>query len=175
MRKTSAYARKRRQASRQSFNGAEWQNVIQRCRPYTDEPIPGATVTGTIGAARKALNTVKDALERMNGGSVPPDDHDAFDTLAHAVGVSLIRSMEMGGDRSAAMETLGLAKIAMDSIRARHRRINQWGATRPEQIALVDAVGLYELILMESSPEQMTAAIDKRYEILKAQGWVEPA
>ena len=59
MRKTSAYARRMRRApDGGTFNGAEWLNTFQRCRNYTDEPIPGSfnadggqTVTAARGAA----------------------------------------------------------------------------------------------------------------------------
>ena len=75
IRKTSAYARKmRRQHERAQFNGAEWINTFQRCRGYTDEPIPGAwnpdggqTVTAANGAAlrvRAAFDVIKQKAKK---------------------------------------------------------------------------------------------------------------
>lgn len=175
MRKTSAYARKmRRRAAGEVYNGTEWLNTIQRCAQYSNEAPIGSWLTGTQAAADNMRHTVRHALDRLLAGQVQPGDTDVFDTLAHAVGVALVRTHETGGDRSAALEVLGLAKIALTAVKDRWQRIHKWGATRVEQEALADAVELYETILMSSSPAQMSAAAEARMRILKAQGWVEP-
>lgn len=181
-RKTSAYARKmRRRQGGEVFNGAEWLNTIQRCSPYSTEAPIGSWLAGTQPAADNMRRTVRNALDRLNAGQVQPADTDAFDTLAHAVGVALVRTDETpgdlspGSDKATAFEVLGLAKIALMAVKERWQRIHKWGATRIEQEALADAVDLYETILMNSSPAQMTEAAEARLRILKAQGWVEPA
>lgn len=175
MRKMSTYARKmRRRPAGQTFNGAEWLNTIQRCRQYSDDAPAGSWLTGTIGTAEAMRDTVRGALDRLIGGQVPPGDTETFDTLAHAVGVALVRTHETGGDRSAALEVLGLAKIALTAVKDRWQRIHKWGSTRIEQEALADAVELYETILFNSSPAQMSEAARIRMRILEAQGWVEP-
>lgn len=175
MKKTTAYARKMaRNPAKQTYNGAEFFNVLQRCRPYSDEPLPGSWTGGTSQVAEAVLKKIRDALVKLKAGQVKPDDHEAFDLLAHAVGVSLVRTHHTGGDKSQAYEVLGLSKIALESIKARWQRIGQFGATRVEQIALEDAVDLYETILLNSSPAQMAQATNERMAILKANGWVEP-
>lgn len=175
MRKMSAYARKmQRNPALGRYNAAEFLNTIQKCRQYTDEPMPGSWKPGTADIANKVLGEIREALTRIKDGQVKPDETDPFDLLAHAIGVALTRTHRIGGDKSAAYETLGLAKIAMESIKARWQRINQWGATRVEQIALDDAIDLYETILTNSSPAQMAQATDDRMAILKANGWIEP-
>ncbi len=175
MRKMSAYARKmRRRPQGEVFNTAEWLNTIQRCSQYSAEAPIGSWLTGTQSAADNMSRTVRGALDRLLSGQTAPDETDVFDTLAHAVGVALVRTHETGGDRSAALEVLGLAKIALTAVRERWQRIQKWGATRIEQEALSEAVDLYETILMASSPAQMSAAAETRMKILKAQGWKEP-
>lgn len=176
MRKTSAYARKmRRRPAGEVFNGAEWLNTIQRCTQYSNEAPAGSWLGGTLQTAERMRETVRGAYERLINGQVPPADTDAFDHLAHAVGVALVRTHETGGDRSAALEVLALAKVALNAVKNRWQRLNKWGATRIEQEALGDAVDLYETILFSSSPAQMAEAARARMRILKAQGWVEPA
>lgn len=175
MRKMSAYARKMaRNPEKARYNGAEFFNVLQRCRPYSDEPMPGSWTGGTTQVAESVLKNIRGALDRLKEGQVKPDDCEPFDLLAHAVGVALVRTHHTGGDRSAAYEVLGLAKIALESIKARWQRIKQFGANRIEQIALDDAIDLYETILLNSSPAQMSQATEERMEILKANGWIEP-
>lgn len=174
-RKTSAYARKmRRRPAGEFYNGAEWLNTIQRCSQYSAEAPIGSWLTGTQPAADNMRRTVRAALDRFMQGHAAPDDTDTFDTLANAIGVAFVRTHETGGDRSAALEVLGLAKIALTAVKERWQRIHRWGATRIEQEALADAVELYETILLNSSPAQMTAAAEARMRILKEQGWVEP-
>jgi len=174
-RKISRYARKMRQrAQGEKYNGAEWLNTIQSCRQYTDEPPPGSWVTGNLPAAESMRNLVRSALDQLKAGSIAREESDPFDHLAHAIGVALVRTHETGGDRSAPLEVLGLAKIALGAVKERWQRIGKWGATRIEQVALEEAVDLYEAILLASSPAQMNQAAQTRLRILIEQGWVEP-
>jgi hypothetical protein len=174
VRKLSAYARKMRRTGKEVFNGAEFLNAIERCRPYTDEPIIGSKLPGNGIAAKDMRETVRGALEKLLTGEIPPDDTTNYDTLAHAVGVSIVRTHEMGGDKTTALDILGQAKIAMELVLSRWKRLNKWGATRIEQIAIEDAIEVYETILRASSPRQMANATRKRMDILTAHGWVEP-
>lgn len=181
MRKTSAYARKmRRRQAGEVFNGAEWLNTLQRCRQYTPEPLPGSWLPGNISAAENMRQTVQTSLHRLCQGQVKPEETDPFDHLAHAVGVAMVRTHETpgdlspGSDKDRALEALGLAKIALGAIKKRWQRINRWGATRIEQEALAEAVELYETILMNSSPAQMSEAAHTRLRLLKQMGWADP-
>lgn len=175
MRKMSTYAKKMlRSPEKGRYNGAEFFNTLQRCRPYSHEPMPGSWTGGTQQVAEGVLKNIRNALEQLKDGKVKPDDCEPFDLLAHAVGVALVRTHHTGGDKSPAYEVLGLAKIALESIKARWTRIGKFGATRVEQIAIDDAIDLYETILLSSSPAQMAQATHQRLAILKANGWVEP-
>ena len=176
MRKTSAYARRmKRDPKAGYFNGAEWLNTISRCRSFNEpEPIPGSWLPGTAETAERMKDLVQGSLDRLISGQVKPGETDPFDMLAHAIGVSVVRSNQTKGDRTEAAEVLWLAKTALNSVKARWQRLGKWGATRPEQLALQSGVDLYVQFLESSSPEQMKEAANLRMDILKAQGWVEP-
>lgn len=101
MRKTSAYARKMaRNPAMQTYNGAEFFNTLQRCRPYSNEPMPGSWTGGTQQVAEGVLKNIRAALVQLKDGQVAPDDCEPFDLLAHAVGVALVRTHHTGGDKS---------------------------------------------------------------------------
>lgn len=171
-RKTTAYARRRAHTQRDPTNGF-FLNVIQRARPYTDEPIPGSSIEGTQSTADASKLRVAIALQGMVNQALPSDDTEAFDLLAHAIGVSIIRAYQIGGDRTEALLTLQAGTAALREIRNRRDRIGRWGTTRPEQIALTEAVETYEVILQSSSPAQMAKATELRMESLRAMGFVE--
>ena len=168
--KMTAYARKRLgKPGAHQFNGAEFLNTIQRCRPYTDEPIPGSWLEGTQDAADKARNRVNAALGKLARGAWDPEDDEPFDLLAHAVGVTVIRCIEIGGEENnPALVKAHKGTEALREIKARRIRTGKWGATRPEQLGLSESLALYEEILQASSPEQMVRATEKRMKILEA-------
>lgn len=167
--KMTAYARKRLgNPGARTFNGAEFLNTLQRCRPYTDEPLPGSWLEGTQDAADNARNNVNRALGAMVGHKLKPEDSAEFDLLAHALGVALIRSLEIGGEHCQPVADCRAGAEALRSIQARRNTLGQWGTTRPEQIALGRAVMVYEAVLQASSPAQMVDATEKRMRILEA-------
>lgn len=177
MKKTSKYSRKRAQMAGHGgtfqFNGAEFFNTIQRCRPYTTEGIPGTHIGDTQGAADNMRNAVNRALGQITRGEIPADgETHPFDYLAHAFGVALIRTIQIGGDNARELQKLKEGNDALRSIRDRHERIGKWGTTRPEQLAMSAAAMVYEDILQASSPAQMAKAADERMETLKEMGWV---
>ena len=167
--KMTAYSRKRLgKAGAHQFNGAEFLNTLQRCRPYTDEPLPGSWLEGTQDAADNARNNVNLALGAMVGHKLKPEESAEFDLLAHALGVALIRSLEIGGENCQPVADCRAGAEALRSIQARRNEKGYWGTTRPEQIALGNAVEIYEAILQASSPAQMVDATEKRMKILEA-------
>lgn len=167
--KMSVYTRKRMgKPNAGTFNGAEFMNTLQRCRPYTDEPLPGSWLEGTQDAADGARNRVNQALGALVSHKIKPDESAEFDLLAHALGVALIRAIEIGGDSCQPAADCRAGADALRSIQARRNTLGQWGTTRPEQIALGRAVMVYEAILQASSPAQMVDATDKRAKILEA-------
>ena len=173
MRKTSAYARKmRRQPERAQFSGAEWINTFQRCRGYTDEPIPGAwnpdggqTVTAANGAALR----IRAAYDVIKTATVAPDDMEPHDLLAHAVGVAWLRAIDIAGHDTGKNPMLPILKLGADAIQRlgeSRRRTGAWGFDGPAIQQVADALDVYEEILMKSSPLQMASASKKREQLL---------
>lgn len=168
-RKTSAYARKMRRQGRETFNAAEWLNTIQRCSTYSTDTPPGSWCHGTQSAADKALIRTRLALQKLLDHALAPADPEPHDLLAHAIGVALIRAIEIGGADTAtnpALPILTAGNAALTHVTERRRRTGQWGLAGPERAALVDAVDVYEQILMNSSPAQMSAATEHRQAVL---------
>ncbi len=173
MRKTSAYARKmRRQPERAQFNGAEWINTLQRCRGYTDEPIPGAfnadggqTVTAANGAALR----VRAAFDVIKTATVAPDDMEPHDLLTHAVGVAWLRAIEIAGHEPGKNPMLPILKLGTNAVQRlgeRRRMTGAWGFDGPAIQQVADALDVYEEILMNSSPLQMANASRRREKLL---------
>lgn len=72
MRKTSAYARKRRHLGPVvAFNGAAWMNTIALHRPY-DEPTDAAGIESTAGTADHCETLVRMAAKGLIEGNRPP-------------------------------------------------------------------------------------------------------
>lgn len=175
-RKTSAYARKmRREPTKGTFNGAAWLNTLQRCRPYTAEPIPGAFNPDggqTLTAAEGAALRVRAAFDVIRNGQARKDDTEPHDLLAHAVGVARLRAEEIAGPSPAQNPMLPIlddAAAALLRMAARWRRAGAWGLDGPGLVAVGDALQVYEEILMNSSPAQMAAAADRRARIVEQQ------
>lgn len=160
----SAYGRRmQRQPAKQVFNGAEWINAIQRCRPYTEEVVPGTTQGTTISAAIGALRDVRGALNSLLDHQVLADDVLPHDLLAHAIGITVIRSLQIAGsDENPTTPITKAASDALRSVRARWERMGKWGVNATERQALIDAVDAYEAILLASSPAQMQKAHELR-------------
>jgi hypothetical protein len=170
-RKTTPYARKMQRLDRmgRSPNGAEWLNTIQRCSTYSTEPPPGGWCKGTQDAADKALTRTRLALQKLLDHTVAPADTEPHDLLAHAIGVALIRAIEIGGADTAtnpALPILTAGNATLANVSERRRRTGQWGLAGPVRAALVDAVDVYAEILMNSSPAQMSAAAEHRAAVL---------
>lgn len=165
-RKSSLYGRKRRPGH--SYNGAEWLNAIQRSRPYTAEPpIPG--FFGTESAAIKAETLVRDALDTLLRHRVPLNVEHTFDILAHALGVSVIRSLQIQPDesRNPALPILRAGSDALVRAIERHQDTGAWGLDGPGRLELIDAIDVYAEILRNSSPAQMEHATSERLKILR--------
>lgn len=168
--KMTAYARKRLgNPAARTFNGAEFLNTLQRCRPYTDEPLPGSWLEGTQDAADNARNIVNRALGALVSHKLKPEESAEFDLLAHAIGVAMIRSIEIGGEDCQPVADCRAGSEALRSIQTRRNTLGKWATTRPEQLALGDAILVYEAILQASSPQQMVEATEARMRILDRQ------
>jgi hypothetical protein len=171
MRKTSAYARKIRRVGK-TYNAAEAFNAIQRCRQFTKEPLPGMeSVAGTQTAADKTMLQVREAYMAMKDAACIDPVHD-FDVLAHAIGVSVIRAVQIAGEdefTNTMLPILRAANEALSRSRERFLRIGRMGFDGPAIDQVMAGVELYETIVQASSPAQMTAATDERRATVKAQ------
>ena len=164
MKKTTKFANKRRM-TRGEYNGAEWVNVISRCRPYSTEKIPGATINETTHiVADNAMLTVRLAFASLRAGTTPRQDQDDFDRLAHAFGVACIRAGEIGGaaaENNPLLPLLIEGNKALKKILARRQKFGKWEVLAVEASEVAGAVEIYETILQASSPVQMTRAAKK--------------
>jgi hypothetical protein len=171
MRKTTAYARKRRRLGG-LYNGSESFNAIQRCRQYTAEPLPGMeVVAGTQTAADKAMLLVREAYLAMKNTACIDPAHD-FDVLAHAIGVAWIRAVQIAGKDEFTNTMLPILKAANDALgrsKERFHRIGRMGFDGPAIDQVEAGIEVYEAILQASSPAQMTAATEERNAVLKTQ------
>lgn len=170
MKKTSKYATKLKQRG-YGYNGAAWANVIQRCRPYTDEDVvPGWHVGSTQGAATDCVLRARIAFDDIREGRGTVVSHDM---LAHSLGVAWLRAIEIEGEDGEGMiPIIKAATFAVKRMSERHTRTGRFGWDGPALQEVDAGLDVYEAIVQASSPAQMTAACDKRLLILKAQGLI---
>ena len=166
MRKTTAYSRKRMHTG-QRYNPMAPINAIIYSRQYTDEPIPGLE----YGKTQADLDRSRNEVNRVNGllarGAWGEDGGTHFNLLAEALGITLIRCLEIAGDKqNEHTEAVRQGSMALKSINERFERLGKWGATREEQIAISDALLVYEAILQASSPKQIQHALEQRLKAL---------
>jgi hypothetical protein len=169
MKKMSRYSRKRMAPGRGTYNGAAWLNTIQAARAYSNEVIPGGWVEGTETASTKALLLVRDALTSLNSHVRPTDCELVFDRLAHAVGVAMIRALQIEPDeqKNPAIPILKDGTQALTRAIERYKNAGAWGLDALGRPALLDAIEVYAEILNHSSPAQMTKATDMRIQIIE--------
>lgn len=170
MRKMHARTRRMRRSDEASgYNSLAFLNTLAASAPFDAGPMPGINSSSQTVAVRLAIQ-VHDALKQLHDHTAEPDDHTAFNTLAQAVDVAAIRTLQIDPtDAAGHMPDLDRAKAAMETVRARYIKLHRWGMTMPEREALTAAVDLYEAILMSSSPAQMMKAEDIRIEGLLKQ------
>ena len=146
MRKTSAYARKRRHAD--PLAGIR---VLDRARPFDE----GDTTAEHI--------KTRACFERLADGTA---DNDDFDRVATALNLAKVRALEIDD---------GLARVlkdghdAMKALRARHERWAKWDMLPAERAAIAQAMDAHEAITDASSPLQMMAALDVVMRVIKQQ------
>ena len=181
MRKTSTYARKVRNNigiyTDGAYNGATFLNIIQRCRPYMDEPIIGSNLDGTQDACEKAMIWVRDAFVNIKTGKAEPHDSREFDLLAHAMGITRLRACDIAGQDEFENPLLPIWRAGNEALRRcseRYNKLGRWGFDGPALDELDAAIELYETILQSSSPAQMEEATVRRLEILAARQGVTP-
>ena len=165
MRKTSTYARKRAHLGPMvTFNGAEWMNTINRVRSNSEAP-PHAFL-GNAEAAMRSEVVVRKALQTLLDCTLPDDPEHEHDVLAHALGVSVIRALQI---QPLDNPMLPILKSGTDALRRainRYANARTWGLDGEGRIALMEAIDLYAQILHMSSPAQMDKATQERIAVL---------
>ena len=169
MRKTSAYARKRRAHGIKTFNAAEWVNTIQRCAQYGSLDTVAGFDCNTESAAIKAETGVIGALESLTAHTPPADVQRLFDVLAHALGVSMIRALQIEADE-AKNPAIPILKAGTEALRRSIERWNtgkRFGLDADGHQTLPPAIEVYREILRNSSPAQMVKATKERERIIE--------
>ena len=146
MRKTTAYARKRRHAD--PLAGIR---VLDRARPFDE----GDTTAEHI--------KTRACFERLADGTA---DNDDFDRVAMAINLAKVRALEIDDGLARVLEC---GQDAMAAIRRRHDKWAKWEVLPAERTAIVEALDAHEAITDASSPLQMMAALDVVRRVIKQQ------
>ena len=137
MRKTTAYARKRRH-----MDPLAGIRVLDRARPFDE----GDTTAEHI--------KTRACFERLADGTA---DNDDFDRVAMAINLAKVRALEI--DRGLA-DLLEAGQTAMTAVRNRNTKWAKWDVLPAERTAIVEALDAHEAITDASSPLQMHEALD---------------
>ena len=136
MRKSSAYARRRR-----PVDPLAGLRAIDNSRPYD----PADTVDRHLQC--------RASLERLQAGTASNDD---FDRVAMALNVAKVRALEI--DKALANEIVE-SQSAMTAIRQRQEKTGSWGFTALQLRAVTRGLDAAEAIHDASSPMQMQSAL----------------
>ena len=137
MRKTTAYARKRRHADPLASL-----RLLDRARPFD------------AGDTTEQHIKTRACFDRLADGTA---DNDDFDRVAMALNLAKIRALEI--DRGLA-DLLEVGQEAMTAVRKRHDKWAKWEVLPAERSAIVEAMDAHEAITDASSPLQMHVALD---------------
>ena len=146
MRKTTAYARKRRH-----MDPLAGIRVLDRARPFDEGDTTGEHIK------------TRACFERLADGTA---DNDDFDRVAMALNLAKVRALEID---QALANLLEVGQDAMAAIRRRHDKWAKWEVLPAERTAIVDALDAHEAITDASSPLQMMAALDVVRRVIKQQ------
>ncbi len=146
MRKTTAYARKRRH-----MDPLAGIRVLDRARPFDE----GDTTAEHI--------KTRACFERLADGTA---DNDDFYRVAMALNLAKVRALEID---QALANLLEVGQDAMAAIGRRHDKWTKWEVLPAERTAIVDALDAHEAITDASSPLQMMAALDVVMRVIKQQ------
>ena len=146
MRKTSTYARKRR-----NLDKLAGFRLLDRARPFDEGDTTGEHIK------------TRACFERLADGTA---DNDDFDRVAMALNLAKVRALEID---QALANLLEVGQDAMAAIRRRHDKWAKWEVLPAERTAIVDALDAHEAITDASSPLQMMAALDVVRRVIKQQ------
>ena len=97
-------------------------------------------------------------------------DNGPYDLVVHAVNISYVRALQIGGVHNNPMlPVLSAAEHALGRCLDRFHRTGQWGLDGPAISELTEALELYEQIVTMSSPQQMEHAVEVKNAIQKKQ------
>lgn len=185
-RKTSTYARKRakqpqllNKAYAEAHHTASFLATLRMCRPYQEgDSMPGDIegAPSVQSIATKAMLQVHSALDGLLNCQPPEDPCLDFSRLKHAMGVSAIRTLQMiyGHKRQVTFEPIDMAalnpdqrhaaQLIYDANKALNRAYDRWkdgkgyGLDGEGRAKLIEAVELYEVIFLNSTPKQIQHA-----------------
>ena len=146
MKKTTAYARKRR-----NLDKLAGFRLLDRARPFDE----GDTTEQHI--------KTRACFERLADGTA---DNDDFDRVAMALNLAKVRALEID---QALANLLEVGQDAMTAVRKRHDKWAKWEVLPAERTAIVEALDAHEAITDASSPLQMMAALDVVRSVIKQQ------
>ena len=146
MRKTTAYARKRRH-----MDPLAGIRVLDRARPFDEGDTTGEHIK------------TRACFERLADGTA---DNNDFDRVAMALNLAKVRALEID---QALANLLEVGQDAMAAIRRRHDKWAKWEVLPAERTAIVEALDAHEAITDASSPLQMMAALDVVRRVIQKQ------
>ena len=146
MRKTSTYARKRR-----NLDKLAGFRLLDRARPFDEGDTTGEHIK------------TRACFERLADGTA---DNDDFDRVAMALNLAKVRALEID---QALANLLEVGQDAMTAVRKRHDKWAKWDVLPVERTAIVEALDAHEAITDASSPLQMMAALDVVRRVIKQQ------
>jgi hypothetical protein len=136
-RKTTAYARKRRQAGRSWGDPQAGLRLLKAACAFSQPEIVSVQTS------------VRMALQSLRDGSGCEED---FHTIAAAVNIALVRSEGLDAECLARCQT---AQAALMRVLDRKAKTGRWGLDGPARDEIHAALDLYEQILELSTPLQM--------------------
>lgn len=184
-RKTSAYIKRRRAlggvnpAIAKARGIASLLATLRLHRAYSDDSAMPGDVYGAddlMVTARKAMLYLHSALDGLLNCQPPEDPHLDFSRIKHALSVAAIRTLQMvyGNKRRDPLEKIDMSvlnpdqahaiQLIYDANQALNRAYDRWEAGKGYGLdgegrgKLIEAAELYEVILINSTPEQMAHA-----------------
>ena len=146
MRKTSTYARKRR-----NLDKIAGFRLLDRARPFDEGDTTGEHIK------------TRACFERLGDGTA---DNNDFDRVAMALNLAKVRALE---NDQALADLLEAGQNAMATIGRRHGKWAKWEVLPAERTAIVEALDAHEAITDASSPLQMMAALDVVRRVIQKQ------
>lgn len=148
------------------YRAAALMSQLAVCRGYGAGPVLG-DVSGVHELAEKnlaqSIGNVRSAYSRLADGS--SDSPQDLMILVEAFGVSVVRAIDIAGERTEGnplLQYLHEATTVTHAIADRFERWGKWQVTHAECEALHAAIDCYVEIISNSTPAQMETAMNAR-------------